>query len=44
VHGHQGELLHWSPGRREATPVVLLEEDHHHHNAQADRPSDAHAS
>jgi hypothetical protein len=44
VRGHEGELLHWSPGRREATPVVLLEEDHHHHHAQPDRPSDAHAN
>jgi UDP-2,3-diacylglucosamine pyrophosphatase LpxH len=41
VRGHHGELLHWSPGRREAAPVVLLEEDHHHH---LDRPPDAHAN
>lgn len=26
VRGHEGELLHWSPGRGEATPVVLIEE------------------
>ncbi|HYU16691.1 MAG TPA: hypothetical protein VEL05_11485, partial [Candidatus Acidoferrum sp.] len=44
VRGHEGELLHWSPGRREATSVVLLEEDQHHHHPQPDRPSDAHAS
>lgn len=44
VRGHKGELLHWSPGRREATPVVLLEEDHHHPGGQADRPADVHAN
>lgn len=45
VRGHRGELLHWSPGRREAAPVVLLEEDHHHVGGpQPDRPSDAHAT
>lgn len=26
VRGRQGELLHWSPGRREPMPVVLLDE------------------
>jgi UDP-2,3-diacylglucosamine pyrophosphatase LpxH len=26
VRGNEGELLHWSPGRREAIPVILLEE------------------
>ncbi|HKE13746.1 MAG TPA: hypothetical protein VKB80_02690, partial [Kofleriaceae bacterium] len=50
VRGHQGELLHWSPGRREATPVVLLEEDPHHHHQllggkpPSDKPPDAHAN
>jgi UDP-2,3-diacylglucosamine pyrophosphatase LpxH len=45
VRGHRGELMHWSPGRREAAPVVLLEEDHHHlGGAQSDRPTDVHAN
>lgn len=44
VRGHRGELLHWSPGRREAAPVVLLEEDHHHTGAEPDRPVDVHAN
>lgn len=26
VHGHEGELLHWSPGRDEPLPVILLDE------------------
>ncbi len=41
VRGHTGELLHWSPGRREAAPVVLLEEDHHHGDESA-HPPDVH--
>ena len=46
VRGHRGELMHWSPGRREAFPVVLLEEDHHHllGGTQTDRPTDVHAN
>jgi hypothetical protein len=46
VRGHRGELLHWSPGRREAFPVVLLEEDHHHllGGHEPDRPTDVHAN
>jgi hypothetical protein len=45
VRGHRGELMHWSPGRREAFPVVLLEEDHHLlGGAQTDRPTDVHAN
>jgi UDP-2,3-diacylglucosamine pyrophosphatase LpxH len=28
VLGHEGELLHWSPGRREPVPVILLDEPH----------------
>jgi UDP-2,3-diacylglucosamine pyrophosphatase LpxH len=44
VRGHVGELLHWSPGRREAAPVVLLEEDHQHPGVQTDHPPDAHAN
>jgi hypothetical protein len=27
IRGHEGELLHWSPGRGEAVPVVLLEDE-----------------
>ncbi len=27
IRGTTGELLHWSPGREEAVPVVLLEEE-----------------
>jgi UDP-2,3-diacylglucosamine pyrophosphatase LpxH len=27
VRGHEGELLHWSPGRGEPLPVILLDED-----------------
>jgi len=26
VQGHEGELLHWSPGRAEPIPVILLDE------------------
>lgn len=28
VRGKSGELMHWSPGRREPLPVVLLDEDY----------------
>ena len=44
VRDYRGELLHWSPGRAEATPVILLEEDHHHQGDQSDRPADVHAN
>ncbi|MBK6921806.1 MAG: metallophosphoesterase [Deltaproteobacteria bacterium] len=27
VRDHEGELLHWSPGRREPLPVILLDEE-----------------
>lgn len=27
IRDHEGELLHWSPGRGEAIPVVLLEDE-----------------
>ncbi|WP_428267496.1 metallophosphoesterase [Haliangium sp.] len=27
IRGHDAELLHWSPGRHEAVPVVLLEDN-----------------
>ncbi|HLU65217.1 MAG TPA: hypothetical protein VKZ63_03040, partial [Kofleriaceae bacterium] len=40
VRGNRGELLHWSPGRKQAAPVILLEED----RDRADRPSAAAAS
>jgi hypothetical protein len=44
VRGLKGELLHWSPGRSEATPVILLEEDHHRQGGgESDRPADVHA-
>ena len=38
VRGTNAELLHWSPGRGEAVPVVLLEDD------RWERPPDASAS
>jgi UDP-2,3-diacylglucosamine pyrophosphatase LpxH len=28
IRGTEGELLHWSPARREPAPVILLEEEH----------------
>ncbi len=27
VRGHEAELLHWSPGRGEALPVILIDDD-----------------
>lgn len=29
ITGHEAQLLHWSPGRGEAMPVVLLDDGHH---------------
>lgn len=43
VRGDTGELLRWSPGRHEASPVILLEEAEGL-EAGMDRPSDAQAS
>jgi UDP-2,3-diacylglucosamine pyrophosphatase LpxH len=29
ITGHEGRLLHWSPGRGESLPVILLDDGHH---------------
>jgi len=42
VRGQEAELLHWSPGRGEAIPVVLLEEDDPLRDPR--RPTEAQAS
>lgn len=42
IRGHQGELLHWSPGRGEAVPVVLLEDEDR--GGEQMRPSPAKAA
>ena len=29
ITGHEPKLMHWSPGRHEALPVILLDDGHH---------------